>query len=198
MFIRSIRSKALAGHSDEQLIAAFRISGDQQYPAELFGRYLHLVWGVCVKYAVDPDDRSDMVMSIFEKVLTDLPRADISSFNSWLYMLSRNECVSWLRQRNRYTANLENWGNEKKIEALVVENEASERLNIEEEDFELRLQAALTQLDERQRICIHLFFFERKSYKQISQATGFEVSEVKSHLQNGKRRLKSILSNANR
>ncbi len=198
MFIRSIRSQSLAAQSDEQLITAFRVSGDERLISELFGRYLHLVHGVCMKYAEAPEDRGDIVMNIFEKMLTDLPKIEIVSFNSWLYALSRNECISWLRQRDRYNARVENWGYEKKSGGLVVENEASERLNTEEEDIEMRLEDALGRLDERQRVCIHLFFFEQMSYKEISKATGFEVSDVKSHLQNGKRRLRSLLTDNNR
>ena len=198
MFIRSIRSQSLAAQSDEQLITAFRVSGDERLISELFGRYLHLVHGVCMKYADAPEDRGDIVMNVFEKMLTDLPKVEITSFNSWLYALSRNECISWLRHRDRYNARVGNWGNEKKSSDLVVENEASERLNTEEEDIEARLEDALGHLDERQRACIHLFFFEQMSYKEISKATGFEVSDVKSHLQNGKRRLRNLLTDNNR
>lgn len=75
-----------------------------------------------------------------------------------------------------------------------MENDASERLYIEEEDIEDRIEEALSQLDERQSACIRLFFFEQKSYKDISDITGFDVSEVKSYLQNGKRRLRGLLS----
>lgn len=194
MFIRSIRSKSLSAHTDEQLIEAFCASGEDRFISELFGRYLHLVYGVCMKYAGDPNDRSDLVMTIFEKVLSDLSQSEISQFNSWLYVLSRNECISWLRRRERHAALMENWEFEKKSELLIVQNDASERLSIEEDELEHRVQEALAKLDEKQRICIHLFFFEKKSYKQISEQTGFEPADVKSYLQNGKRRLKMLLA----
>jgi RNA polymerase sigma factor (sigma-70 family) len=195
MLFRGNPSKLLADQSDEQLIAAYRASRNARYTAELFSRYLHLVHGVCMKYVYDPDDRSDLVMHIFEKVLNDLPAAEVSNFNSWLYSISRNECVSWLRHRDRHaTVFTENWEDEKKSGALVMENDASERLYIEEDEIEGRLEEALLQLDERQSACIRLFFFEEKSYKDISDITGFEVSEVKSYLQNGKRRLRGLLS----
>jgi len=194
MFIRSIRSESLSAQTDDQLIEAFCASGDERLASELFSRYLHLVYGVCMKYVEPSEDRSDLVMIIFEKLLSDLPQSGISSFNSWLYALSRNECVSWLRNRDRAPVLMENWELEKKSEALVVENEASKRLNIEEHEIEDRLQVALAQLDERQRLCIHLFFFEKKSYKDIAEHTGFDTAEVKSYLQNGKRRLRVLLT----
>jgi RNA polymerase sigma factor (sigma-70 family) len=193
MFIRNLRSKSLAQLSDEQLIAGYRSSGNPDSVSELFGRYLHLVHAMCMKYADEPEDRSDLVMVIFEKVMTELAQNEVLNFNTWLFSLSRNVCVSWFRQQQRYASKIENWGNEKKIDDFVVENEASERLYNGEEDLEVKLTAALAQLDERQRVCIHLFFFEKKSYKDIAGHTGFDVSDVKSYLQNGKRRLKGLL-----
>ncbi|HRD80968.1 MAG: sigma-70 family RNA polymerase sigma factor [Saprospiraceae bacterium] len=193
MFIRNLRSKSLAQLSDEQLMAGYRASGNPDAVSELFGRYLHLVHAMCMKYADDPEDRSDLVMVIFEKVMTELTQSEVINFNTWLFSLSRNACVSWFRQQQRYASNVENWGAGKKNEDWVVENEASERLYDEQDALETKLSAAIEQLDERQRVCIHLFFFEKKSYKDIAEHTGFDVSDVKSYLQNGKRRLKGLL-----
>lgn len=55
---------------------------------------------------------------------------------------------------------------------------------------------ALSQLSDFQRKCIILFFFENKSYKVIADLTGTTLNDVKSNIQNGKRNLKKILSNA--
>lgn len=193
MFIRNLRSKSLALLSDDQLIAGYRLSGNPDSVSELFGRYLHLVHAISMKYADTPEDRSDLVMMIFEKVMTELAQNEVINFNTWLFSLSRNTCVSWFRQQQRYASKIENWAAEKINEDLVVENEASERLHHGEVGLEQKLVAALEQLDERQKLCIHLFFFEKKSYKAIAEHTGFDVSDVKSYLQNGKRRLKGLL-----
>lgn len=193
MLIRNLRSKSLAHLSDEQLIAGYRASGNPDIVSELFGRYLHLVHAMCMKYAGDPEDRSDLVMVIFEKVMTELNQSEVINFNTWLFSLSRNACVSWFRQQQRYASKIDNWGAEKKNEELVVEHEASERLYNGEAELEEKLAAALEQLDERQKACIHLFFFEKRSYKDIAAQTGFNVSDVKSYLQNGKRRLRVLL-----
>ncbi|MCI0613671.1 sigma-70 family RNA polymerase sigma factor [bacterium] len=56
------------------------------------------------------------------------------------------------------------------------------------------LNAAVDRLEESQRICIELFYFEEKSYQEISEITRLEIKQVKSHLQNGKRNLHKMLS----
>ena len=45
-------------------------------------------------------------------------------------------------------------------------------------------------LPEEQRITIDLFYLQQKCYKDVSEATGFDLNKVKSYIQNGKRNLK--------
>lgn len=68
-----------------------------------------------------------------------------------------------------------------KIEAIQLEEKLEQ------------LQDALVRLSEEQKKCIELFYFKEKSYKEVSDLTGFSINEVKSYLQNGKRNLKGYL-----
>lgn len=193
MFIRSARTQPAATLSDEELLAACRQGNRSEAVAELFNRYLHLVYGVCAKYAPDPEDRGDMAMAVFEKLLLQPPAAHIQSISAWLYILTRNACIDWLRRRRYASTTEENWRNQAKSELAIVENEGLLRLHIDEHCLEARLPEAIAQLDESQQACIRLFYFEQKSYKEISDITGLQVSEVKSRLQNGRRRLRGML-----
>jgi len=62
-------------------------------------------------------------------------------------------------------------------------------------DDDHKLETAISQLNEAQRRCIELFYLEERSYREVAEATGFSMNEVKSHLQNGRRNLKIILEN---
>ncbi len=52
---------------------------------------------------------------------------------------------------------------------------------------------AITQLGDEQKLCIRLFFYDDKSYREIATETGFTEKQVKSYLQNGKRNLRILL-----
>jgi RNA polymerase sigma-70 factor (ECF subfamily) len=56
------------------------------------------------------------------------------------------------------------------------------------------MHQSIMQLDGKQRVCIDLFYLQNKSYADIQSATGFTFMEVKSYIQNGKRKLKLLLS----
>lgn len=190
MKFRNLRSLALRGYSDEQLIAAFRRSGDSRFTAELFGRHLHIVIGVCTRYSKDP---YDLVMTVFEKALKNMPHSHIHHFNAWIYKISIHVCISWVRQQSRYAALQEHLIRVVEDSARREEGSTYEPFNGGQDEMHYQVRQALESLHERQRHCIVLFFFECKSYKEISQVTGMSITEVKSHLQNGKNRLRRLL-----
>lgn len=52
----------------------------------------------------------------------------------------------------------------------------------------------MAELIEEQRICIQMFYYDKKSYQQIIEQTDFTYMQVKSYIQNGKRNLKRIIT----
>jgi RNA polymerase sigma-70 factor (ECF subfamily) len=64
---------------------------------------------------------------------------------------------------------------------------------LENEKTYLLLEEAIEELNEEQRQCVILFYLQKLSYQQISEKTAFELSQVKSFIQNGKRNLKIII-----
>jgi len=151
----------------------------------LFERYTHLVFGVCMKYLKNEENSKDAVMQIFEQLFDKLLLHQISNFPSWLHTVARNHCLMQLRKPQK-EIDTEN------IPDIFVEN--PDDLHQTMEANELAVQNAVNLLDENQQRCIRLFYLEEKSYKEVQQITGFSYNEVKSFLQNGKRKLKIILS----
>lgn len=183
--------------SDEELLRAYRQDGNREVVAELFNRYVHLVYAVCRQYLKNREDSRDAVMAVFEQTAAQARITEIQYFSRWLYSTAKNHCISGLREGLRDSQLQEEWENFEKSAPKFMENEGFLRLLNErtnESDTSRILKAAISELEEGQRSCIRLFFYERKSYKDIARATGFSVKQVKSHLQNGKRRLGIVLS----
>lgn len=85
--------------SDSELIQKFKETSDNRIIGELFQRYTHLVFGVCMKFLKDEDEAKDGVMQIFEKILTDLNRHNVDNFKGWLYMVAKNHCLMFFRSK---------------------------------------------------------------------------------------------------
>lgn len=183
--------------SDLELVAKFKQSQNKEIIGELFQRYTHLVFGVCMKYLKDEDESKDAVMQVFEKLLTDLQKHEIMQFKSWLYSVAKNHCLMHLRSQ-KTTRNKEE-ALKKDLES-GVEYTSQMHLNSVADEKELQLnmlEEGIKTLKEDQRICIELFYLQRKCYQEVAEETGFDLKQVKSFIQNGKRNLKLYMTQKN-
>jgi RNA polymerase sigma factor (sigma-70 family) len=77
-----------------------------------------------------------------------------------------------------------------------LKDENPEKAALEEKEILLkRMDEAVNELSEEQKICITMFYLRRLSYQEIVDRTGFSMLQVKSYIQNGKRNLKITLQN---
>lgn len=194
MFFKKKNTKSQT--SDEELIALYKQTSDNQYIGELFHRYTHLAFLVCMKYLKNEEDSQDAVMTVFAQLIEGLKRHEVKQFKYWLHTVLKNHCLSVLEKQKRLpTEHKEFWENEtgsvefKGNDALIEE---------EEDDFKemqiQHLEKAILELNDEQRICVELFYLKDKSYQEVSEMTGFDIKQVKSYIQNGKRNLKIHLT----
>jgi RNA polymerase sigma-70 factor (ECF subfamily) len=177
--------------SDEDLITFFTSSGDLEVLGELYSKYMHLVYGVCLKYLKDREESMDAVMQIFEKLIVDIPKQDIVNFRSWLHVVTKNYCLMQIRSKKSH---------DERIHELVIDagnfmenNFELHPLDKDEIDMDEALDECIEKLKEEQKICIRQFYFENKCYNDIAKDLGIDEKKVKSYLQNGKRNLKLCL-----
>jgi RNA polymerase sigma-70 factor (ECF subfamily) len=185
LFIR----KRSAETSDGELLRRFSEEGDIAILGQLYERYMHLVYGVCLKYLEEREAAKDEVMNIFEKLVTAVPqqKEEIVNFRTWLYVVTKNHCLMLLRSRKSETAHTEAMLADP---TFFMEN-SSEMHPLEEEESDTeRLRECIERLKEEQRECIRLFFYEGFGYRQIAEKMGIEEKKVKSYIQNGKRNLR--------
>jgi len=180
--------------SDDRLISAYVLEGNTDYFGLLFERYTHLVFGVCMKYLKNTQDAEDAVMGIFEKLMSDLKTHEVRDFKNWLYRVTKNHCLMILRKRKVQDRAEGEITKEKQQEFMEIV--FGEHLPLEKTDVEgilISLRDAMNALRDEQRICIEMMYLEKKTYQEIATLTGYDLKQVKSYIQNGKRNLKNTL-----
>lgn len=178
-------------YTDIELLQHFRKTADSKWLGWLFERYSLLVFGVCMKYLRNATDAQDATQHVFEKALGEVGKYEIPFFKSWIYSVAKNHCLMQLRSRNSKPGTTDELPEETSAELLTDQELKMKELLMEEQS--LQLKAALNDLSQEQKICIHLFYLEKLSYQEIETKTGFSFAQVKSHIQNGKRNLRIIL-----
>lgn len=185
-----IRSKDKSALTDAALIELYRSKNDTNAIGILFNRYSHLVYGVCMKYLKDDDDCKDATLQIFEKLYDDLKKYSVDKFSFWLHSVARNYCLMQLRNKQAALRKEEDFKYHTEQDAQETEPQLS---IINNADISSKLNDALAALNTEQRICVELFYLKKKCYQEIAELTNFDMKQVKSYIQNGKRNLKIYL-----
>lgn len=185
--------------TDAEFVAAYRESGDLDLLGELYERHMDLVYAVCFKYLHEEEESRDAVMQLFEQLITDLRRHEVTNFKSWLHTVARNHCLMILRSRK--TVVIES------ADGFVLTDDSDAQplerswatLTDDKDDFDLeenlsRMNGCLQTLPIEQRQCVDLFYLQEKSYVEVAEITGFDLKQVKSYLQNGRRNLKNCMT----
>ncbi|MEP6467502.1 MAG: sigma-70 family RNA polymerase sigma factor [Parafilimonas sp.] len=171
--------------SDQELLSQYYKSNDNRLLGILLQRYTLLLLGVCMKYLKNEEAAKDAVQQIFLKVIHELQRYRVQYFKSWLYMIGRNYCLMQLRKHNVKLVN--------EINENIIEEAPSLQNEPDKEKLLVLVESSMDELSDDQKTCITLFYLDKKSYQQISAQTGFNLLQVKSYIQNGKRNLKLLV-----
>jgi RNA polymerase sigma factor (sigma-70 family) len=173
--------------SDQELLEKFYADRDNQWLGILLERYTLLLLGVCMKYLKNEELARDSVQQIFLKAITELQKYRVEYFKSWIYMVAKNHCLMQLRDKpGKKTIEVKD-----SIPAETDETD-KESLLLNEKTYEY-MGEALKELNADQQLCVTLFYMEKKSYQQIAEQTGYNMMQVKSHIQNGKRNMRILI-----
>ncbi len=185
LYFKAVSQDKYAHIADNELLDRFYIDRNNQWLGILLQRYTLLLLGVCMKYLKNEEASKDAVQQIFLKAITELTKYRVVYIKSWLYMVAKNHCLMQLRDRNIFIPV------EEKSD-LAAEMSTKEEMLIKEHTLNL-MESMIGELNEAQKTCVTLFYLQKKSYQEIVDDTGYNLSQVKSHIQNGKRNLKILV-----
>ena len=182
--------KNLKNKNDQHLLLDYLADGDLDVLGELFGRYMHLVYGVALKYLKNRDEAKDAVTQIFERLITEIPKFEILNFKSWLFVVTKNYCLMEIRREKANKNRFEKFSADQNMESTELLHPIDEDLN---SSLQENLKHCLDRLKKEQQECVQLFYYQEKSYGDIADELNIAEKKVKSYIQNGKRNLKICL-----
>jgi RNA polymerase sigma-70 factor (ECF subfamily) len=173
---------------DKDLLNKFYSDANNQWLGILLQRYTMLLLGVCMKYLKNEEEAKDSVQQIFLKAITELQKYKVDYFKSWIYMVAKNYCLMKLRDSHgKIPVELTD-----KMSPSEGEIDGKSAL-LEKEKALTLIELSLNELNAEQKQCVTLFYLQKQSYQQITAITGYNLLQVKSFIQNGKRNLKNIV-----
>jgi len=149
---------------------------------KLIEKYSASVFRLALSYTANKADAEDLMQEVFLRYIKKGMTFESGEHElAWFIRVTINCCKSFLtsswKKRIVNTADFECYGKSSSIELA----DSGETIR------------AVMSLPDAQRLCVHLFYYEELSIKEIAKATGQKESTVKSHLFRARAALKEKL-----
>jgi RNA polymerase sigma-70 factor, ECF subfamily len=182
--------KNIANHlNDDLLITLINDEGKDAAFAKIVAFYkIPLYWHIR-KIIFDHDDTDDVLQNAFIKAWKGLDgfRAESKLF-TWLYRIATNEAISFLHaKRKKLLISVEELNN-----AILSELESDCYFDGDEQ--QLRLQKAILQLPEKQRIVFTMKYFNDLKFSQMAEILDTSEGALKASYHHAVKKIEEYLT----
>lgn len=175
--------------SDEEIIVKIQAGNKEEY-GEIIERYQGKLYGYLKNLT---NQRREEVEDLVEEVLVgayiNLLSFDTKKkFSSWIFRVAHNKAIDYFKKKKIKITEIEDneeiFGDKQKLlEDVEIEKENSKNINRAIESLELKYKEAII-----------LYYFEDKSYEEISDILHIPTDNVGVMLYRAKEKLKKILN----
>ncbi|MDR3717025.1 MAG: sigma-70 family RNA polymerase sigma factor [Puia sp.] len=156
---------------DTELLMQFRDPENKEKAfTAIIKKYQEKLYWHVRRMVVDHDDANDVLQNVFIRVWNGLSNfREDSKLYTWLYRIATNECLSFLEQQKKKAA----------LSLSDMESGLSNKIiadkHFDPNKLEWKLQLAIQQLPEKQRIVFTLRYYDEMPYEEMSRV--LETSE---------------------
>jgi RNA polymerase sigma factor (sigma-70 family) len=149
--------------------------------------YQKRLYSIIRKMVISHDDTDDLLQEVFIKVWHNLGsfRGDSQLF-TWLYRIATNEALNFLRKQKKF-----------RLFSSDVHDELIQRLPAEmsadADEVERKLQKAILQLPDKQRLVFHLKYYDELQYEEIAKITDTSVGALKASYHHAVKKIEDFL-----
>jgi RNA polymerase sigma factor (sigma-70 family) len=182
--------------ADIELVSRAKM-GDTVAFDELVTKHFQRLYGLVYHMTSNREDANDILQDVFAKAYRSLKRFQgNSSFYTWIYSISVNMSLNFLKKRNRRRAmSLDDVDsgiqNDKDFIELTTGTDPVKETNIHE--LQQRLNEAMMELSEDHRAVVTMFDIQGLPHAEISDILGVSAGTVRSRLFYAHRQLQNHL-----
>ena len=165
--------------SDSELLLQFQDESKRNDAfTQLIKKYQQKIYWNIRKMVIDHDDADDVVQETFIKIWQGLQnfRSDAQLY-TWIYRITTNESLNFLQKKRRQ--NHVPIDGEDSLDLMNTLESSISQDYISGDEIQIKLQKALLQLPDKQRLVFNMKYYDDLKYEEISEITGTSVGALK-------------------
>jgi len=182
----------MAIHADDiELLVQFRSPGTKEKAfTAILKKYQEKLYWHIRRMVVDHEDANDVLQNMFIKVWKGLDNfREDSQLYTWLYRIATNESLSFLeQQKRRSTLSMDE-------EESSLTNKLKADKYFDANKLEWKLQVAIQQLPEKQRIVFNLRYYDEMPYEEMSKVLETSEGALKASYHHAAKKIEDFILN---
>jgi RNA polymerase sigma factor (sigma-70 family) len=176
---------------DTELLLQFRNPETKEKAfTAIIKKYQEKLYWHIRRMVVEHEDANDVLQNVFIRVWNGLENfREDSQLYTWLYRIATNECLSYLEQQKRKsTASLDE--SESGLGNKVVADKY-----FDPNKLEWKLQLAIQQLPDKQRIVFTLRYYDEMPYEEMSRVLDTSEGALKASYHHAVKKIEDYILN---
>ncbi len=172
----------LAIRNDSTRIQMFDTTDEKAITA-FIREHQRFVFNIAFRYLNSFEDAQDASQDAFIKAINGMSkfRGD-SSVKTWLYNITKNTCLTYIKKKKiKKALSFYNSNENKEYEMEVIDNSYRPDNKFENKELEAKFLKAINDLPEKQRETFALRYYEDMPYNEISKLLGTSVGGLKAN-----------------
>jgi len=139
---------------------------------------------------IDHDDANDVLQNVFIKVWNGLENfREDSQLYTWLYRVATNESLTFIdQQKKKSVVSLND------IESGLANKVAADK-NFDANRLEWKLQLAIQQLPEKQKLVFNLRYYDEMPYEEMSRILDTSEGALKASYHHAVKKIEEFIKN---
>lgn len=179
-------------HPDDQsILEKFKIEDQKELAfKQLVQKYQEKLYWHIRRLVVVHEDADDVLQNVFIKSWRGLNNfREDSQLYTWLYRIATNESITFLEQRKkRSSISISE-------EEAGLANQLKAADNFDASKIEWKLQMAIQQLPEKQRIVFNLRYYDEMPYEEMSKVLETSVGSLKASYHHAAKKIEEYILN---
>jgi RNA polymerase sigma factor (sigma-70 family) len=177
--------------TDTELLIQFRDPETKEKAfTAIIKKYQEKLYWHARRMVVDHEDANDILQNVFIRVWNALENfREDSQLYTWLYRIATNECLTFLEQQKKKSA----------ISLNEVESGLSNKIRADNgfdaNKLEWKLQLAIQQLPEKQRIVFTLRYYDEMPYEEMSRVLETSEGALKASYHHAAKKIEDYILN---